>query len=334
MFKVVTRGYASEAAKGLDPMFLSNLLKRIDRINAQASEAIKESKGPQRNRFKPVPKQTAKPQIQVKNHPLANNTFQLMDEANFKRGPRRPQGRRFQGERPQGERYQGERPQGERRYQGERPQGERRYQKERPQGERRYQGERPQGERRTQGRGQGRPARRPPVRKAREAAPVRGQEITSKKLVYETFTPGLKGETFLYGKPVSLITGNVGSGVSAVTKQFLIDSKYPYQLPKSVVELVDPTFKGNKFILQKNWNTDVDAKQLAQRINDVVKGRFVTSLVDESVFKKPESVKRAHGVSAELVRNGDLSFDQKQVIYDVANGFTSPKALLETAHWN
>lgn len=170
-----------------------------------------------------------------------------------------------------------------------------------------------------------RPARRAPVKSA-NARPASGR-IVSKDLVITDYKPAISGDDFFHGKPASLAI-STSSRVAAVAKETLLESKYPYKLPKSIIDKLDSSFVGNKFILQKDYSLDVDVAKFGDRINKVVKGQVDT--ID--LGKNPEAT--SIFTATQLARNGDLSIAQQQTIYNVASGLKSAKLLVEGAVWN
>lgn len=298
-------------------MLLSDLLSKIDRITAtnsrikqqqQQQQAEQPDSKPPTKKFgkKTSPKapkgfQAPSPavssqRIRVKNHPLALSSFSLIDSSNSGDKPqRRP--------RQNADRQQNR---------GPRQAGGRFERTSRP---------RPLNNRNN--------TRKPPT-----ARPVRDQTIESKKLVVSSLQPQITAETFFYGKPVSVITGNPQTGLSSVTKKFLIESNYPYNLPKHIINAVDPAKRGNKYLLQRDWSfKSIDAKSLSSRINEMVKGKSVTNLVDPSAFKGKDALARAVKINAEVMKNGDYTLEQKTLVFNAASGVTSPKDLLAKAHW-
>lgn len=307
-------------------MLLSDLLSKIDRITA-TNTRIKEKTAKPVKQAKPGKKQANKgtkqsksfeppaasnsQRIRVKNHPLAQNSFQLMDSSNF--GNR--QGQPRNGQVRDGQRRDGQRRDGQPRSND---------------GQRRGNDNRGQ---QTKGPND-RPRRPLNTRKPPASIPTKDQVIVSKKLVTTSLQPQISAETFFYGKPASVITGNPSTGLSSVTKQFLIESNYPYKLPKHIINSVDPSKRGNQFLLQKDWTfKKIDAQSLSSRINEMVKGKAVTNLVDAKAFKNKEDLSRAVAINAELMRNADYSIEQKTVVFNAASGITSPKALVANAHW-
>lgn len=311
------RAYSS-VQKNDSAMFLSDLMKRIDSINtrtkriAEAKTSAKpEPKGQKR---KPVatksatktstktsdskansttPKLRARKEnarIPVKDHPLSRNTFKLMDESNFKRPERsrRANPPSRSQTKPAAATSGGPKPSA-----------------------------------RT---GRSQMARARPPRRADSGSAAPGR-IVQKELVVKDYKPAVSGDDFFYGKPASLAF-STSSRVAAVAKETLLESKYPYKLPKSIIDKLDSSFAGNRFILQKDYSLDVDVAKFGSRINLVVKGQVDTI----NLGKKP--VATSVFTATQLARNGDLSIAQQQTIYDVASGQKSAKLLVETAVWN
>lgn len=315
------RAYSS-VQKNDSALFLSDLMKRIDSINTR-TKRIAEAKSsakpePKNQKRKPVATKTAtktatKPptktsdskttnttpkfrarketaRISVKDHPLSRNTFKLMDESNFKKPER---SRRVNPPsrsqiRPAAAKSGGSKPSA-----------------------------------RTGG---SQMARARPPRRTASGSPAPGR-IVQKELVVKDYKPAVSGDDFFYGKPASLAF-STSSRVAAVAKETLLESKYPYKLPKSIIDKLDSSFTGNRFLLQKDYSLDVDVAKFGSRINQVVKGEVDTI----NLGKKP--VATSVFTATQLARNGDLSIAQQQTIYDVASGLKSAKLLVETAVWN
>lgn len=158
------------------------------------------------------------------------------------------------------------------------------------------------------------------------------QPIPSKTLTYGPYEPQLTNSTFVHGK-VASVNNCTSARVASVTKEALIDSKYPYMLPKEIVHSVAPDVTRNKFLLQSNFTLDVNQEKLKTRINEVVKGQVTDMPVDLSQFKDPKDLKLAVHTKQQLMKNGDLSLADKLKIFEVANGLKTPKQLVENSHW-
>lgn len=157
-------------------------------------------------------------------------------------------------------------------------------------------------------------------------------QTKSKTLTQGPFRPLVNGDTFLYGKAVSFGL-DTSTRMASVTKELLDDSKYPYMLPKQIINLVQPGVPRNRFLLQSNFSLDVDKEKLARRIREVVKGESQLLEVDESKFKDPVELNRALFTRDQLMRNPDLNLSSKQHMFNAVNGLISPKQILQDAHW-
>lgn len=166
-----------------------------------------------------------------------------------------------------------------------------------------------------------RPLRNTPVRDTKP------ERVVQRELVVENYKPVLGGDDFFHGKPASVAISQ-SSRVAAVAKETLLESKYPYKLPKLIIDKLDTTFSGNKFILQNDYNLDVAPEVLGAKVNKIVKGQV------DQVKMGAKPVATLVYTASQLARNGDLSLVQKQTIYDVASGLKSAKLLVEGAVWN
>lgn len=166
-----------------------------------------------------------------------------------------------------------------------------------------------------------RPLRNSPVRD------TKAERVVQRELVVENYKPAVGGDDFFYGKPASLAVSK-SSRVAAVAKETLLESKYPYKLPKLIIDGLDTTFSGNKFILQNDYNLDVEPVVLGAKVNKIVKGQV------DQIEMGAKPVATLVYTASQLSRNGDLSLVQKQTIYDVASGLKSAKLLVEGAVWN
>ena len=181
--------------------------------------------------------------------------------------------------------------------------------------------------------GGARPAKRTTrPREPRRQRAIDVQPIKSKNITYGPYKPQLDNNTFLYGK-VTSFNNCTTARVASVAKEALLDSKYPYMLPKDIVNNLAPGVTRNRFLLQSNFTLDVNPEKLSTRIREVVKGEVADLPVDKSQFKEPEALKSALFTKQQLMKNGDLSFADKQKIFDVASGLKTPKLLVENAHW-
>lgn len=333
-------------------LFLSDLMKRIDKItsqkpnlkqnNEEKNKPTKTRLSKQKGKFLNANKnaggeasKSAKPRfarpvqknvkISVSDHPLSSNVFSLMDEGNFKRrssGERRSDGQsRSQRSDQKGKERLESRPQ---KHTGPRPQERSQDGQER----------RPRLQnRRNTSRDASNKSSRPRSFVSSEAKVdvEASSEVTSKEVEPEVRKPSINGDTFFYGKSAASLFGT-SSRVSAVAKETLLKSRYPYKLPKLIIDSVTPGIHGNKFLLQKDWNLEVNPEELKGRLNEVVKGQTEKLTVDKK--KTPQNILPAMEAAAQqLVKNGTYSMAQKKMVLDAASGFTSPKQLLENAHW-
>lgn len=183
-----------------------------------------------------------------------------------------------------------------------------------------------------------RKSNRPPIRRTFKPSIksiTQDQTIVSKKIESKPLQPILNANTFFYGKPVSLITGNINNKLSAVSKQLLIDSKYPYKLPKEIINSINSEFNGNRYILQKNWNLNVvNNKSLTAKINSIVKGKVNTSVSLDLNKGKLTNEPLANDINNKLMKNGNLSMNQRKKIFNLTNGLVDYKKLFINAAWN
>lgn len=165
-----------------------------------------------------------------------------------------------------------------------------------------------------------------PARKV-ESSKSTGSGAPLKELHAEPLVPRLGGNTFLYGKPVSLAI-LPSSRVAAVTKDALVASKYPYKLPKLVIAQL-PEAHPNQFILQQlSFSVLVNPEQFKERYAAVVKGEPV--VVADGKFAGNAAAQFAkHQVS----QNGDLSLQQRQQVFDVVTGGKSLQEVFKEAAW-
>ncbi|CUM47496.1 uncharacterized protein AC631_04947 [Debaryomyces fabryi] len=185
----------------------------------------------------------------------------------------------------------------------------------------------------TSGAGNARPSKRTTrPREPRRQKAIDVQPIKSKNITYGPYKPQLDNNTFLYGKATSF-NNCTSARVASVAKEALNDSKFPYMLPRDIVNNLTPGVTRNRFLLQSNFTLDVNSKKLTTRIKEVVKGEVADLPVDKSQFKDPEALKSALFTKQQLMKNGDLSFADKQKIFAVASGLKTPKQLVENAHW-
>lgn len=321
------------------PSFLADIMKRIDAVNEKNSALAKKPKPVEKKltgnktfksaksgdskvndasgnlktseksptgesarptSFKPRSNDTDLTSIQIKNHPLRNrfdkNFASSYDQANA--SVQSSEGSKFPNRRQGGHspRYQGTRPSNSTSNtsaQGPRP--------PRP----------------NQG---SRPARTPRTRTpTTEAVPA----ITTKKLSDAPLSPIIEGNVFLYGKPASIVTSTT-SRIASITKTALIDSKYPYKLPKSVID--EAPRRAKKFLLQRNWSFDLNLPKIAKQVNSLVFGKS-----ENIVLNNGDHVSQLS--SHTLMRNASLNMENKQYIHDIVSGKLPAKSLFDNAAW-
>lgn len=301
-----TRLYSTESK---DSLFLSDLLNRIDKISAKSTSILNEKrlKKPTQRTSSPTEKTDVK--VKVADHPLASNSF----KDNAKKFNRSSDNKKFREDRPaRGPREN-------------KPQRDARAKTPR---------ENSTTEKPIVANRNARPPRRDskPRFNQKKSTIADAPVIPSKKLTVETYTPKVNGSTFFYGKPTTVNPG-LTSRVASVAKEALIESKYPYHLPKSVINSLDETPR-NKFLLQKSFTLDINEEKFGKRINEVVKGKWEELQFNPTDFKDEESLKLASTLKNELMKNGDLSISNKNTIFEAALGLKTPKQLVQGTHWD
>lgn len=289
--------------------FLSDLLKRVNAVTSRANEIVeksatqalslkaKKSKAPAKT-AKPGPGSTPEParlpksDVQILNHPMRNRFGQNREgEARFEQ--RGQDGARARG--PRGPRVA--------RTNTAKP-TEGAAQK------------RNNAKRSTRGQGRG-------IKLRTDEKPT----IPVKELHAVPLTPLVSGNTFLYGKPVSLVI-SPSSRAAALAKEALVESKYPYKLPKEVIADI-PAKHPNRFILQQSsFSVLVNPEQIKSRYAHMVQGKPL--VIDASKAKGKDS----QFVSQQILQNGDLSLSQRQLLFDVATGLKLAQEMFKGAAWN
>ncbi|EMG46964.1 hypothetical protein SBY92_005136 [Candida maltosa Xu316] len=155
--------------------------------------------------------------------------------------------------------------------------------------------------------------------------PAVAKPITSKQLKPESLKPEITPEKFFYGK-VPSVGATVSSRLASIAKLSLEDSKYPYMLPKNVIDQASPT-KHNKFILQKNWNIEPDTEIMKERVQTIVLGQKRDFQIPGE--KTELAVKTAHNINI----NPTLNADQKSSMFNIVNGLVDIKNIFKDAHW-
>lgn len=154
------------------------------------------------------------------------------------------------------------------------------------------------------------------------------QKVATKQLTYGPFLPQLSASSLFYGK-VSGVNTSTSVRLASVAKEVLLESNYPYKLPRDVINTIRPGVVRNKFVLQSNYSLDVDANKLQTRINEVVRGR-IPSVPESDAAEKLPGVERAQKLIHE---NNTMSIADKAKVFGAAAGLLSPSQLVEGAHW-
>lgn len=163
-------------------------------------------------------------------------------------------------------------------------------------------------------------------RPRQSARPPRKQfvsEIKTKQLKATSLKPEINGDTFLYGKPTSVLPCTT-SRVASITKTALLDSKYPYKLPKAIIDQA-PTQENNEFVLTKNWSFDLNLPKIVKQVNQLILGKSENINVKEG--------QDSAALNTELMKNASIGITDKQLMYDIINGDKSPKTLFNDSHW-
>ena len=154
------------------------------------------------------------------------------------------------------------------------------------------------------------------------------QEIVSKDLDSKYLKPEIKPEHFFYGKSPSIITSSVKTRLASIAKMTLIDSKYPYMLPKEIIAKA-PTHSTNKFILRKNWNVEPAVDVLSRRVNTIGLGKAESVKIESDKKNSSVLLKAAHDINI----NGSYTLEQKQSLINTVAALDKIKNVFDGAHW-
>ncbi|KAK6463255.1 hypothetical protein DFJ63DRAFT_334801 [Scheffersomyces coipomensis] len=187
----------------------------------------------------------------------------------------------------------------------------------------------------------GQAPRRDATKRPARASKVNGREVVKKPAVAppiapktlpkpQALNPAVTADTFLHGK-VTSVNHTLNSRLVSLTKETLIKSKYPYLVPSEILSKLSSESKKNKFIVQKNWNLKVNQNQFKHRFSELVKGDVKPLQLAES--NKDNQLVNELSASA-LSKNPTLTHEKKQLLYDVINGVKSVKDLITNAAWN
>ncbi|KAK6198849.1 uncharacterized protein RJT21DRAFT_51627 [Scheffersomyces amazonensis] len=143
----------------------------------------------------------------------------------------------------------------------------------------------------------------------------------------QPLTPSINGDTFLYGK-VPSANHTLNSRLISLTKETLIKSKYPYLVSPTILSSLGDDSK-NKFIVQKNWDLNIDESRFQKRFSELVKGDVQALKVVQTSNQELNDF-----TASEIMKNASLSHEKKQLVYDVINGAKSIKDLVgKDAAW-
>lgn len=162
----------------------------------------------------------------------------------------------------------------------------------------------------------GRPQRERPARTqdkgSKEVKTLISRDVTAKE-----YKPSLKNH-FLYGKSTN-VQFNPTSRITSLIKTQLLDSKYPFKLPRSIIENA-PAETDNKFLLSSSsYSLDIDEKKLNLDVNRIVRG-------------KPDNV-QGKSLDVQLVnKNSTLSLDKRTAIVNLVKN-KNLKDVFKDAHW-
>lgn len=142
--------------------------------------------------------------------------------------------------------------------------------------------------------------------------------IVSREAVSKSYRPSLANQ-FLYGKATNFQI-SLTSRITSVIKSQLLNSKYPFNLPKSIIDNA-PETADNKFILSKSsFSLELDEDKVKHDIDTVVKGQGqyveVKSTAEQSLNKNPT-----------------MSYEQKLQAAKIVQA-KSLKNVFDNAHWN
>ncbi|KAI5966545.1 uncharacterized protein KGF55_000854 [Candida pseudojiufengensis] len=151
------------------------------------------------------------------------------------------------------------------------------------------------------------------------------QPIESKELIADSLKPQLNGDKFFHGKIPSILS-TIDSRIASITKLSLLDSKYPFNLPKDIINQSSSVKNQNKFILQNNWNLNPNSEILKERINKLVYGKIESINTDD---KSPENKQLIHNIEI----NPTLSQNDKQSMYNTITDLNNIKSIFKDAHW-
>jgi hypothetical protein len=171
------------------------------------------------------------------------------------------------------------------------------------------------------------PTRRPPPKRK---PLVQQDERGSKELVYGPAEPKL-GATELFHARSSKLNHSVSARVASVSKEILLESKYPYTFPTEVVANA-PTH-ANNFVLLNNYSTDfISNDYLHEQLESKVLGKMALINLDEA--KVPKGLKdHAFFTRKNLQLNPTINAADKQRVFDAVSGIKPVSSLVAGCHW-
>lgn len=159
----------------------------------------------------------------------------------------------------------------------------------------------------------------PRSRDTRRKDPFESPTMISKEVTGQDYKPTLPTNSFIYGKSTNFQI-NLASRITSIAKKQLLKSKYPYMLPKHIIENA-PEEVDNKFLLSKSYSLDLDPSNIKEDINSIVKG-------------VSPSLSANSPVANFLNQNPDLSLSQKETMFNIISKPKNLNSLFKDAHWS
>lgn len=141
--------------------------------------------------------------------------------------------------------------------------------------------------------------------------------LVSKEVKAQDFNPSLTNH-FLYGKSTNFQI-NLTSRITSLVKNQLIKSKYPYLVPRSVINSIAPNKDTNKFLVSDDYSLEIDPEELKQNVDTVILG-------------KPQNLPGSSHLIDNLNKNPTLSLAQKSTMSDIINS-KDFSTVFSNAHW-
>ncbi|CAH6720146.1 hypothetical protein CLIB1444_03S05446 [[Candida] jaroonii] len=141
-------------------------------------------------------------------------------------------------------------------------------------------------------------------------------ELSTKTIKPISYKPSLTN-SFMYGKSTNFQI-NLTSRITSVIKSQILKSKYPYKLPRSIIDNA-PEDSGNRFLLSSNYTKEINEQDLINEINEKVKG---------SLNNIPESLESDKKIN----QNPTLSLSSKQVMTNIIQT-KNLSQIFNDAHW-